>query len=208
MNSVRVCTGAAGMSCAARTVEPLARAAWSGSAPRGSGRSASRVVDPQQPRGEARIVRRARRGRAPCRASPRTTGCRRRGRTTRRRRPGRAGTRGLAKDRRLARVLHDVAGLERRATRAAATSRRAGRGRCARARTARRARLRGERRRVVVGHRDSQILRRPAEALQRHHAAHGLQERIEAGPVRVRARGAERGHRAVDEPRIDRASAS
>ena len=46
-------------------------------------------------------------------------------------------------------------------------------------------RLARERRRVVVGHRNSHVLGRAAEPLERHHAAQRLEERVEAGPPRV-----------------------
>ena len=59
--------------------------------------------------------------------------------------------------------------------------------------------LRGKGGGVVVGGRGAQILRRPAEALQRHEPAHGLQQGIEAGAIDIGTGGAEGGHRAVDE---------
>ena len=66
-------------------------------------------------------------------------------------------------------------------------------------------RLRGERRGVIVDQRDADVLRRAAEALERHDPGHALQHRIEPRAVDERAGGAEGRGGAVDEARIQRA---
>jgi len=64
--------------------------------------------------------------------------------------------------------------------------------------------LGGERRGVVVGDRDAQILRRAAEALQRHGATHRLEQGIEPRAIGIGPRRSERGHRRIDEPWVQR----
>src|SRR2546421_4478965 len=64
-------------------------------------------------------------------------------------------------------------------------------------------RLRGERRRVVIDERDADILRRTAEALERHDASHALQHRVEPRAVDERPGGAEGRSRAVDEAWVE-----
>ena len=106
--------------------------------------------------------------------------------------------------RRLARVLDRVAGLKRqRAVQQGRLDALAAAGALPHEEAGEH-RLSGERRRVVVGDRDAQILRRSSEALQRHHPGHRLEEWIEARPIDVRTCRSERGDRAVHEPRIDR----
>ena len=108
-----------------------------------------------------------------------------------------------AEARRLPRVLDRVAGLERqRAMKQRRLHALSAPGALAHEEAGEH-RLRSERRRVVVGDGDAQVLRRSAVALKRHHSRHRLQQRIEARSIDVGPARAERGHGAIHEARVD-----
>ena len=143
--------------------------------------------------------------RAPCRASPRTTGCRRPRRTTRRRCPGRAGTWGSRASASACPDSRSRCPTAAPARRAAARSRCAGPGRCARARTARPA---PPARRAPPcssrSARSADTAAAPPKPCSVISPPMACRSGIEARAIDVGTGGAEGGDRAVDQPRIER----